>query len=411
MRILFIAPGYLPYTFSENLCNGKLVYALQQNGWEVDVISRKDEGPTYCSEWQEPWLPLKEHTYEISYPVGNKVSRMADLCYSSLLMERFPINGIRWARRAYQKALELHRTHPYDAVITRSPSDIPHIVGYKLKQKTGIRWIANWNDPAATIWPKPYTHQLPSREYKLAHNYTVMCLTSADINTFPSQTLLEHFEANFPFLKEKQTAVIPHIGLPESFLTIRPSKKRDKMYMCHSGNLSAERNPELTFRAIREMVDEGHTAIQLDIMGYINDYTKQLIEKYGLKDYVCFAGSFPYMEAMRKLQEYDVLVLLEAILEKGIFFASKFTDYAQVNRPILAISPTHGFANSMLTSQGGGIAVNNEDYKDIKNGILTLYKAWQGNTLNERFSTQRLYSRLSPEYVVGIYEKLLNSQC
>lgn len=42
MKILFIASGYLPYTFSENLCNAKLVYALQEAGWHVDVISKKD---------------------------------------------------------------------------------------------------------------------------------------------------------------------------------------------------------------------------------------------------------------------------------------------------------------------------------------------------------------------------------
>ena len=371
MRILFIAPGYLPYTFSENLCNGKLVYALQEKGWEVDVISRIDEGPTYCSEWQEPWLPLKKHTYEISYPAGNKINRMADLCYSSLLMGGFPMNGIRWARRAYQKALELHKKNPYDVIITRSPSDIPHIIGYKIKQKTGIRWIANWNDPATTIWPEPYTHHLSPREHNIAHRYTVTCLKKADINTFPSQTLLEHFEANFSFLKDKQTAVIPHIGLPESFLSVRPSEKRDKMYMCHSGNLSSERNPELTFKAIRELIDEGYRSIQLDIMGYINEHTKLLIEKYDLKDHVCFVGSYPYMTAMQKMQEYDVLVLLEAVLKKGIFFASKFTDYAQLNRPILAISPVNGFANSTLTLQGGGIAVNTENYKAIKKAILT----------------------------------------
>ena len=42
------------------------------------------------------------------------------------------------------------------------------------------------------------------------------------------------------------------------------------------------------------------------------------------------------MEALSKMQTYDILVLLEARLEKGIFFASKFTDYLQTGLPILA---------------------------------------------------------------------------
>ncbi|WP_455587177.1 glycosyltransferase [Bacteroides sp.] len=410
MRILFIAPGYLPYTFSENLCNAKLVYTLQKRGWEVDVISKTYNGPAYCSEWQEPWLSLKEHTYEIYYPVGNKISRLADFFHSSLQMGGFPINGIRWARRAYSKALELHSRWHYDAVLTRSPSDISHIVGYKIKQKTGIQWIANWNDPATTIWPEPYTHHLSPKKFKLFHKYTTMCLEYADINTFPSQTLLEHFQEYFPFLKEKHTVVIPHISLPETFISIYPAKKKSKMYMCHSGNLSVERNPELTFKAIKELVDEGYTAIQFDIMGHINEYTEKLIEKYDLKNFVHFIGSYPYMEAIEKLQEYDVLILLEAILKKGIFFASKFTDYAQVNRPILAISPKNGFANSMLTAQGGGIAVSNEDYKDIKNGILTLYKAWQENILYQKYNTQGLYNQSSPKHIADIYNKILSSE-
>ena len=54
MNILLIG-GFLPYTFSENLCNGKLVYALQEAGIHVDVISRKDEGATYDKSWKEPW--------------------------------------------------------------------------------------------------------------------------------------------------------------------------------------------------------------------------------------------------------------------------------------------------------------------------------------------------------------------
>lgn len=79
MRLLLIAPGYLPYTFSENLCNGKLAYAMYKKGWHVDVLSKVDEGPAYSTEWTEPWLSLKKNNITITYPVGGKLTRMWDV--------------------------------------------------------------------------------------------------------------------------------------------------------------------------------------------------------------------------------------------------------------------------------------------------------------------------------------------
>lgn len=406
MRALLIATGYLPYTFSENLCNAKLVYALQQSGWEVDVISRVDEGHTYSSEWQEPWLCLKPNVHEIAYPVGNKLVRTGDLLHSTLLMGGFPLSGIRWARRAYQKAVELHKEKHYDLILTRSPNDVPHIVGYKLKQCFGVRWIANWNDPSATIWPEPYTHHFSASKAKMLEKYTIQCLKGADVNTFPSQSLLDHFAEHFPFLHNQETKVIPHIALWESLYTPTKREKKDKLYLCHSGNLSAERNPELLFRAMREMVDEGYTGMQLDIMGHINDYTRDLIDKYRLVNYVGCAGSFPYLEAVTRLLDYDVLVLLEARLQRGIFFASKFTDYAQSTRPILAVSPKEGFAHDMIAQYGGGVFVDNQDCKDIKRGLLELYKAWESDKLSDVYDTRTLYREFSAQKVVEIYNSL-----
>ena len=383
-----------------------MVYTLQQSGWEVDVISRVDEGNTYSTEWQEPWLCLKPHVHEVTYPVGNKITRTWDLLCSTLRMGGYPLSGIRWARRAYQKAVELHKEKHYDVVLTRSPNDVPHIVGYKLKERFGVRWIANWNDPSATIWPEPYTHHFSASKTKMLEKYTIQCLKGADVNTFPSQSLLDHFIEHFPFLRNQRTEVIPHIALWESLYTPTKRTKKDKLYLCHSGNLSAERNPELLFRAMREMIDEGHVCIQLDIMGHINDYTQQLIDKYALSGYVGCAGSYPYIGAMKRLQAYDALVLLEARLKRGIFFASKFTDYAQSTRPILAVSPKDGFAHDMLTQYGGGVSVDNEDYQDIKRGLMELYKAWEADALDSTYSTQRLYAEFSAQKVVDIYSKM-----
>ena len=407
MNILFVG-AFLPYTFSENLCNAKLVYALQEAGIHVDVISRKNEGPTYSKNWEFPWLTLKKNTHEIQYQIGNKIERYIDTLISSLQMGVFPTGGIRWARRAYQEALRLHKANHYDAILTRSPNDISHLIGYCLSQETGIKWIANWNDPAAPIWPAPYTHQHSYWEQKQALAFTKKCLKHADINTFPSQTLLEHFKIHFPFLEELHTKIIPHIGLSSTlFPQYNVLHKKSEFRMCHSGNLSKERNPELLFKAIKDLIDKEKFNISLDIMGYINDYIQTLIKKYDLTEHIRFIGNHPYIESIQKISEYDVSVLIEATMGKGIFFPSKFTDYAQIGNPILAISPAKGFAHDMLQYYGGGIAVNNEDYQSIRQGLQILYQTWENNNLKQKYNTKELFNNFTSQKVVSIYQSLL----
>ena len=132
MKILMIATGFPPYLFSENLCNGKLALAMIENGIDLTVISKKDEGPLYGDSWIPVFSPLKNILYQIDYKVGNKVKRACDVIYSGIIMNGNFIEGVRWARRAYKLALRLHKEKKFDVIITRSPNDIAHLVGYKL---------------------------------------------------------------------------------------------------------------------------------------------------------------------------------------------------------------------------------------------------------------------------------------
>lgn len=408
MRILYIAYSYLPYAFSESLCNGKLVYALINKGWHVDVISRSYEGVSYSNEWSEEWLPLKPTLEEIKYDNENKIYRVIDTLLSGIKMNGYIHGGIRWARRTYDLALEKHSQNHYDVIMTRSPSDIPHIVGYKFSKKTGVKWIANWNDPSSTIWPEPYKHNYSKLKSFYLEYFTKKFLNQADINTFPSHSLKNHFESSFPFLSNDTSTVIPHIALPSSIHKTIEYTKKETFTMCHSGNLSKERNPENLFIALRKIVDCKNVNIRLDIMGHVNQYSESLVEKYRLKDYVRFIGNFSYLEAVNKLQGYDVVVLLEAILDKGIFFPSKLTDYAQSGRPILAISPHEGFAKDLLNKYGGGICVNNQDTEEIYYGLLELYIKWDLNKLTLEYNPSKIYDYCSDAAIIEKYDELLN---
>lgn len=410
MKLLFIATGFPPATFSENLCNGKLVLALLKAGFQVDVVSRAFDSTTYSNTWAEPWLALRPVTCELAYPLGSRQERVFDVFASSLKMRTFPLDGVRWARRAYERALELHAEKHYDVVMTRSPSDIPHLVGYRFSRKTGVKWVANWNDPAAPIWPEPYGCPYPLRKRKQLMAQTAKFLRQAAVNTFPSARLRNHFLSYFPLLKDKETRVVPHIGLlPELLPRVETAEPGPQLRMCHSGNLSPERNPDLLFLAMRELIDEGCADFRLDIMGHTNAYTESLVRQHHLSGHVHFLGGLPYMDALRQMGTYDVLVLLEAMLKEGIFFPSKFTDYAQLGKPILAVSPTHGFAHDVIAQCGGGLAVDNTNVEAIKSGLRTLIQSWKAGRLTADFDPRALYAGFAPDHVLALYRDLFES--
>lgn len=402
MNILFITVGFAPYTFSESICNSKLVLAMIENGWSVDVISRIDQGRNYSTEWTEPWLRLKDITYHVEYPLGNKIVRWIDIARSAIKMGAL-VEGVRWAAHAYDLAYKLCCKKQYDVIITRSPSDIPHIVGYKLSRRTGIKWISNWNDPAATIWPEPYTHKFSACEFKRVRRYENLCLSNADAITYPAETLGAIFKNTYPFLSHKLCMEIPHIALVNSALKVKKYKKQAVFSLCHSGNLSVERNPENTFKAIRELIDEYNMRIKFDIMGYANKFTQELIVKYRLEHVVRFIGSYPYIEAMDRLQDYDALVLIEAMMDDGIFFPSKLVDYAQSGRPILAISPAKGFVSQVMNKYGGGLVVPNKEYKEIKKALKIFFDKWNNGSLCQDYATDALKNYFSPSSVIGKY--------
>jgi glycosyltransferase involved in cell wall biosynthesis len=409
MRILLITSGFIPTIFSENIVNGKLALAFLNEGWEVDIITKKYAGPAYSDTWQEPWSKLKTFTYEINYPIKSRFLNIIDFFICSIRMQ-YPLIGVRWALRAFLKAQELHKKKPYDFILSRSPNDFSHLVALNFSRKTKVKWIANWNDPADNIWPEPYTQKLNFFSSFILNNFVKTCIKRSYANSFPGNELLQHFRSFYNSQLHKNY-VIPHISLIEELYPDLKSRKNTKLFtLCHSGNLSEERNPENLFKAIKKIKADYHlTNIKLDIMGTKNHYTHSLIQQYDLEDTVKFIGSLPYLESIIKLQEYHVLILQEAKLEEGIFSPSKLADYAQSTIPILALSPENGYVSRLFNEQGGGLAVNNKNVDTICETIYNIYKLWEAEKLTPEFNSELLKRHFSANNVVNIYKKIFVS--
>lgn len=411
MKILIIAKGFLPYMFSENLVNGKLALAMLEEGWEIDVISSKEEGESYSAIWKEPFSVLKPFTHEVVVKKTSKVTRILDYIASLFSMSFYPIPGIRWGVRALKKAHQLNQNKKYDVIISRSPDDLSHLVAYQFAKKTNTPWIANWNDPAFSIWPEPYKEKQTLLNKSLYDHFIKKMFSRASINTFPSDNLRQHFIKELSLNDgEINTEVIPHIGLVNKYLPVAglTEDKGDIVRICHAGNLSKERNPEILFQAIKEINETQITKIQLDIMGFVNDYTEDLIKKYKLEASVKFIGSFDFFDALSIMRQYDFLLLVEAPLDNGIFFPSKIVDYVQSNVPILGFSPPFGFINDLLSYHKAGILLNNLDYDKTLEGLLNIIKIKNDGNIKSLFSNQSLENEFSSSNVIQIYKNIFS---
>lgn len=404
-KILMITTGFAPYEFSEAIVNSKLVLALINAGHQVDVISRESQ-QVYATGWSPIWEPLKNNTYFIEEDRSNrKLKRLIEILIA-LLFFKYPISGIRWGYKVYKLALKKNEFKHYDVLLTRMPSNIPHLIGKKLQNKLKIAWIANWNDPTDNI--RPLLEDRNIVKSRIDNLLVRDIFKKATVNTYPSYELWQYFNEKIIHDYEKNVEIIPHIGININNKNQNIIAPKDEFSMCHAGNMWSNIDPEPLFMALRNL-KKCNRKFKLHVYGTINSKFTGMINQYELNDCIVCHESICYEKMLSELQKYDLLILLEAQYEKGILMLSKFSDYASVRKPILCISPLKGVIPNYIKEYGGGFSVDNKNAESIFNGLnLMINDLTNNQTESEIRTTQNLFNQFSPEKIVKQYEDIFN---
>jgi len=400
------APGFAPYAASENLVNSKLALAMINRGWDVSIISARDEGFNYGTDWVEPWLKLKQYTHEVTYEFGKPLNRVFQRLWSTIKIG-YPIVRVRWAWEAMKLALDLHEKKPFNFVLSRSISCAAHLPAIAFTRKTSVPWIANWNDPPSFYLPPPYNPKKSFLNRFIWKRYYRDALLHADVNTFPCERLARYIMKSVNLEVLNNVQIIPHLTLDE----FQPIKRgmNGSFKLCHAGNLSSERDPIIFLTAFKRLIisESSESDIKFEIIGVENVELNNIINNLGLQGHVTFTGGLGYLEALNKMTDSDVLVIIEAGCKTGIFLPSKLMDYVQVGRPILSVSPIEGTIKDILSIHGGGVAVDCTSLEDVYAGLKELYDSWKKNRLTDYLSKSLFYV-FSAKAVLDSYEKLFS---
>lgn len=405
-RILMFAPSCYPPGNPEAFVNANLVLAFRDAGLEIDVVSRSGLDQWYPGD-ADPWQAVGERTTAVAEIRRTPLSRVLGGVKVWLASGQVAPGG-RWALPAATEGLRLALTKRYDFIISRVlPSDA-HLAAYIVAKRTGIPWIANWNDPSPwEKFPAPYPEGRGAGADLgyWGNRYYGAVARTADWHTFPCERLRDYVARYLPHDIREKSSVIPHVA-PAVEGAAAPAN--EGFTLLHAGSLRAPRSCETFLSGLRIFLDRVAPKNRVSAVFIVDrpDEVLAAARAHGVEQAVRIEKGRPYSQMPPVLAAADALVIIEAPVDEGIFLPSKFVDYVCARRPLLALSPVPGTLADLIGRHGGGVAVNVGCPEQIAAGIAQLYRHWEQGTLQERFSPAGLHELFTAETVLDAYRDI-----
>ncbi|MCG8305811.1 MAG: glycosyltransferase family 4 protein [Cytophagales bacterium] len=308
-----------------------------------------------------------------------------------------------WIRPSVNFLVKYLGKNHIDAIVTTGPPHSMHLIGLGLKNKLGLRWIADFRDPWTDIdyyselkltgWAKRRHRKL---EKKVIENADFVISIS---------------ESNRSKLLEKACADIAVISNgydPDDVTGISPEVDK-KFSIAHIGTFMANRNPECLWEVLQEIMDEEDgfgKDFELVLVGHVDSAILDSIEKCGLKKYAKITGNVSHEKAVTYQKKSQVLLI--SVNKSGDphgMVTGKVFEYLVSGRPILAIGPEDGGLARILKETNTGVISDFNDKAGLKQNILEFYVKYKSDNLQAAGVNLDQYSRKN---LTGKLADLLN---
>lgn len=275
-----------------------------------------------------------------------------------------------WNRYAFRKAMELIEREKIQTVITTSPPHSSQLIGLKLKQKTGIRWIADIRDPWTDIYY--YKDMLHTRwaARRDAH-YERTVLQSADSVVVVSEDIKRLFISKSDKIDPNKIHVIPN-GYDEADFTAYLEPRTDGNFVvAYTGTLAESYAPQGFIRAFSK-VREKYSKLKFVAAGKISESVAASFQAESFD----YKGYLSHLESISLIRNADVLFLAipQVANNKGIL-TGKLFEYLATKKPIIAVGPVDGDAATILRQCGAGRMFDWDDEDGIAQELERLMQA------------------------------------
>jgi glycosyltransferase involved in cell wall biosynthesis len=304
-----------------------------------------------------------------------------------------------WNGYAVKKAMELIDKEDIDVVISSGPPHSTHLIGKKLKEKTGVRWIADFRDPWTDIYYyKDLYHCGLARRYDRFLENSV--LFNADKIITVSEEVGKLLSKRIAGASDK-IVVIPN-GYDESDFEDVKSTENQFFTITYTGTISISYRIDQFIEALFQLPDNIKEQLRVRFVGNVPDEIIDLFHRRNLDSLVEVLGYIPHEQAVSQMKGASLLLMAipDAPDNKGIV-TGKFFEYLAARRPILAIGPQGGDVDQMIQKCSAGKLFAYDETEKMRLFILDLIGqsqkgvVWDATTGTEKYTRRNLTETLT----------------
>lgn len=295
-----------------------------------------------------------------------------------------------------------------DYIISTSRPFINCFTAYFLSKKKKTPWLLDqrdlpYSDGASNIEINSFKRAF-HRFDKYVTKYTLVSRGMAD-------SFLEF--CNFKIKQRDKTFVLNN-GYDLSHKSkIVTKKENEKLTIAYVGDLyEGKRDATILFDALKNVMnnhDFSITDIIIDYAGNSSESLNQNARNYGFEEMISDRGRVPHKEAIKMLQEADILLLLtwNTYMDRGIL-PGKLYEYMMVKKPIICITAgeiPNGEAEGMIKDMNLGVAVN---YCDYEQGVNELAEFLSKQIERKKNGEPLIFEPVTEEVEKFDYDNLVN---
>lgn len=300
-----------------------------------------------------------------------------------------PDARVFWVKPSVLFLARYIRANKITKIITTGPPHSLHLIGLRLRQTEGVRWVADFRDPWTTIGYHKEL-KLTSGSAKRHKDFERQVLNKADHIIVTSPTT----KAEFEVITNKPVTVITN-GYDTEKIDRLPMD--EKFTLAHIGSFLSERNPQILWQALSELVaeEDGFSAhFRLKLIGAVSQEVLASAKKYGLGKYIDALGYVSHSEALQQQRSSHVLLLVEIDSpDTRCIIPGKLFEYMVSERPIIAIGPEGADFGAIVKTTNTGAFFTYSQKEELKENIRTLYHDYLAGGLRSHGIGLQQYSR------------------